>query len=253
MSGTFDPHLRPSEQLLRRISNLERQITDLQTARRLEAASIGRGGLTVKGGAIVIEDADGEEKMRLATDGLTILGVLEVLGQFDFTDNEGFRRVRIRPVAEDAGNISYRSGPSAQQEGEVVIGTIFVGEAKDVSHGLLVQTEGGEDLLRAWSGEFDQVMLRDGTNVVLNATPGEDQKVDLRDAAGNLRAVVGPLTWSGADDGYGLLLQLADGTDRLFVSDNRIWLRTTDGQVGEVTAGDADSGGTGFRVLRIPN
>jgi hypothetical protein len=45
--------------LLRKIADLERQVRELASARRLEAATIGAGGLTIAGGAIRILDDTG--------------------------------------------------------------------------------------------------------------------------------------------------------------------------------------------------
>jgi hypothetical protein len=42
--------------IMREIADLKRQVADLSTARRLEAASIGAGGLTVRGGHITVTD-----------------------------------------------------------------------------------------------------------------------------------------------------------------------------------------------------
>lgn len=42
--------------LMRRLADLERQIREMQASRRLEAATIGVGGLTVKGGTISVKD-----------------------------------------------------------------------------------------------------------------------------------------------------------------------------------------------------
>ncbi|MFI6162233.1 hypothetical protein ACIA59_20105 [Micromonospora haikouensis] len=52
--------------LMRKVANLERAIRELRAARRLEAASIGAGGLTIRsGGAAVVEDTDGRRIIRL--------------------------------------------------------------------------------------------------------------------------------------------------------------------------------------------
>lgn len=51
--------------LVRRIEALERQLQQAQAARRLEASTIGRGGITVQGGAIVLQDASGNEIARM--------------------------------------------------------------------------------------------------------------------------------------------------------------------------------------------
>lgn len=55
----------------RRIKALEKKVAQLEGARRLEAASIGAGGLTVRGGGIYIEDANGNLLLTLDADGLT--------------------------------------------------------------------------------------------------------------------------------------------------------------------------------------
>lgn len=51
--------------LVRRIEALERQLQQAQAARRLEAATIGRGGIVIKGGAIVLLDSDSNEIGRM--------------------------------------------------------------------------------------------------------------------------------------------------------------------------------------------
>ncbi|WFE45004.1 hypothetical protein [Verrucosispora sp. WMMD1129] len=50
--------------LARRVRELERQVQMLTAGRRLEAASIGRGGLTVTGGTITTRDTDGNVLSR---------------------------------------------------------------------------------------------------------------------------------------------------------------------------------------------
>lgn len=97
-----EPHTSRGD-LMRRLRAAENRIDQLETARRLEAAAIGAGGLTVKGGAIVILDDDGEERARLSTDGLTLAQLLHIVngGQFLFEDGNGVRRVRISGRADD--------------------------------------------------------------------------------------------------------------------------------------------------------
>lgn len=52
--------------LMRRLTDLERQVRELAAGRRLEAATIGAGGLTVQGGGeVVIRDTDGRRIIRL--------------------------------------------------------------------------------------------------------------------------------------------------------------------------------------------
>lgn len=70
-------------ELMRRLRELEHRLTEVENARALERSSIGAGGLTVKGGAIAILDAAGNETMRLSTDGLTLQGLLAVAGSIE--------------------------------------------------------------------------------------------------------------------------------------------------------------------------
>jgi hypothetical protein len=53
------------DSLVRRIEALERELQETRAARRLEAATIGRGGITIKGGAIILEDNQGREIGRM--------------------------------------------------------------------------------------------------------------------------------------------------------------------------------------------
>lgn len=51
--------------VMRRLQDLEREVRELRAGRRLEASTIGRGGITVQGGAIILKDAEGNEIARL--------------------------------------------------------------------------------------------------------------------------------------------------------------------------------------------
>ncbi|MEU5965959.1 hypothetical protein ABZ777_32540 [Micromonospora parva] len=51
--------------LMRRLADLERQVRELQAGRRLEAATIGAGGIRIQGGTVVVVDADGAEIIRI--------------------------------------------------------------------------------------------------------------------------------------------------------------------------------------------
>jgi hypothetical protein len=65
----------PDDSWIRRaMQDLQRQITELRAARTLEAATIGAGGITVRGGSIVIQDASGNVLDTLDADGLTVSG-----------------------------------------------------------------------------------------------------------------------------------------------------------------------------------
>lgn len=50
--------------LMARLREAERRIAALETARRLESASIGRGGLRIRGGILTIEDESGDDMFR---------------------------------------------------------------------------------------------------------------------------------------------------------------------------------------------
>lgn len=51
--------------IIRRLQDLEREVRELRAGRRMEAATIGKGGITIKGGAIILQDADGHEIGRM--------------------------------------------------------------------------------------------------------------------------------------------------------------------------------------------
>jgi hypothetical protein len=57
----------------RELRDLRRETAELRTARTLEAATIGRGGITVRGGAITVQDASGADTLAtLGGSGLSI-------------------------------------------------------------------------------------------------------------------------------------------------------------------------------------
>lgn len=67
--------------LMRRLADLEREVRELKAARRLESATIGAGGLTIKaGGQVLIEDAAGDPIIWLGkvpfSDGTTKPGLV---------------------------------------------------------------------------------------------------------------------------------------------------------------------------------
>lgn len=177
--------LEPS--LARILDDLHRRLDDVERSAPLRSAAIGDGGLRVRGGAIVILNEDDVEMMRLSTEGLTLQGLLEVLGRLSFRDQDGNERVSIRGVFNGEGNIAYRSGPAAAEGGEVIIGAIRV-SGVDIAHGLLIQRADGQDLLRAWSGENDQLSLRylqaDANAVRVFVADGGDE-LTLNTSAGN--------------------------------------------------------------------
>jgi hypothetical protein len=60
--------------IAREIADLRRELTELRAARTLEAATIEAGGLTVRGGQIVIQDVAGNVLDTLDANGLTVSG-----------------------------------------------------------------------------------------------------------------------------------------------------------------------------------
>jgi hypothetical protein len=137
--------------LLRRVEGLERELRAIRSARRLEAATIGSGGLTVKGGAVDVRD---EGQIRW----------------FDAADSARFTVGRVEGT--DHVNITYSDGSGPERA--------IVGEFTDegsTEHGVLVQDNGGAGILAA-----------DGRGVFLGAPgPGGGRTVligrdDLDDA-----------------------------------------------------------------------
>ena len=58
----------------RRLDDLQRQLNELRAARTLEAATIGKGGLTIAGGSLVVEDASGNVIDTVDASGITVSG-----------------------------------------------------------------------------------------------------------------------------------------------------------------------------------
>lgn len=54
--------------VMRRIADLEAKLSAMSTARRLEAAAIGKGGLRIRGGRLTIQDIDGDDMLRAGGD-----------------------------------------------------------------------------------------------------------------------------------------------------------------------------------------
>jgi hypothetical protein len=101
--------------VMRRLADLERQVADLSTARRLESASIGTGGLSVRGGHVIIQDASGVETMRLSTDGLSLTGLLSVLGSIDVEGGGDITVTDGRLVARDSTGDVFRVDPTVPE------------------------------------------------------------------------------------------------------------------------------------------
>lgn len=137
--------------VVRVLQIMDRRIRQLETGRRLEHASIGAGGLRVIDGFIVILDANGNEQMRLSTEGLTLEGLLRVIGRIVVESEDGIEVLGGGSVdVNDGGAIRarYPDGSTAIVYGSLVL------EGTDIQdgHGLLVQDNqagGLQDIFRA--------------------------------------------------------------------------------------------------------
>lgn len=54
--------------IMRRLRRVEQELTQLRTARSLQAAAIGAGGLRIRGGLLTIQDTDGSDMFRAGGD-----------------------------------------------------------------------------------------------------------------------------------------------------------------------------------------
>lgn len=54
--------------VMREIADLKRRLAAMETARRLEAAAVGRGGLRIQGGRLTIQDIAGDDMFRAGGD-----------------------------------------------------------------------------------------------------------------------------------------------------------------------------------------
>jgi hypothetical protein len=148
MSNLADPAFSRGD-LMRRLTVVEDRIRQLETARRLEAATIGRGGINVRGGSIVIMDAAGAETMRLSTAGLTLTGILRVLGEIQVTGQSIV-------VFDPGGQEIFRAGSDGLSLRGVldVLGSIQVAGGGDitVTDGRLVARDGSGDVFRVDPG-----------------------------------------------------------------------------------------------------
>lgn len=77
LSGMMPPG---EDDIPRRLRALEAQVAALASARSLEAATIGGGGLIVKGGQIEVQDASGAMQALLDDSGIDVDGTLHVSG-----------------------------------------------------------------------------------------------------------------------------------------------------------------------------
>jgi len=84
----------PLRQLYDRIQKLEAQVEELRAARRLEAATIGQGGLTVKGGGTITVTEGGDIRVS-GSGGIDADGYIQLRGL------DGEAQVYFGPIAYD--------------------------------------------------------------------------------------------------------------------------------------------------------
>jgi hypothetical protein len=151
---------RSQGDIMYRLQEIERTIRDLQTARRLEAATVGRGGIRVRGtGGVRVQDGGG-----VAIEGGGDVGVA------------GGGRVHVQGgggvVVEDGGNVDVEDGGAIiarhpnRQVGAVygTLAAIGTGGA-EAGHGLLVQANDGLDIFRAKQDDQGAKTVFVGTSV----------------------------------------------------------------------------------------
>lgn len=187
--------------------NVERQLREL-TSRvvRREQLKVDSGDFAVSGGGDVQVKGGGSVLVQ-GGGGVTV----EDGGRFEWYDaNDALRMVMRSHVSEETGNELANLRTIGEGGGEAVIGATENTTTGVVREGLLVQNSDGSDVFAAVTGANSGRLL---------LTHSAKDYLDLRDLAGNVRAYLGPATWQGADDGWGLQLLQGDGTTRLFVSD----------------------------------
>lgn len=89
--------------LMRRFADIERQIREMRADRRLESASIGSGGLTVKGGSITVKDGGGVQVNAANGNLIGAIGDLSVI-------REGLRGVWLGRATGAPALVAYGTG-----------------------------------------------------------------------------------------------------------------------------------------------
>jgi len=121
MPGKFEAAISPAD-IMHRLRQLETRVNALATARSLEAATIGRGGLRVRGGRITIENTDGVETLTMSSSRLELLGQLEVTGDIMVLSGNNTQRARLIQ-----GSLFLASGIESEGSGRIFAGTVDEG------------------------------------------------------------------------------------------------------------------------------
>lgn len=229
--------------LPRQLQELTERVEELETARTLESASIGSGGLAVKGGAIVIYNADGVEQMRLSTDGLTMEGLLAVIGAIsvsgggDITVQDGGAFEAL-----DGSQIRarYADGSTAVLWGSLV--EIATGDPS--GHGILIQDDeagNGEDIFRAKRDETGELQVYVGSiDGMGNARPVDEFITESLDT--KIRSYGGADAFFTVFGGGDAAIAASDGGDaRMSVFDTGGAVRLANEDFVVITAYEVDT------------
>jgi hypothetical protein len=148
--------------IMRRMDQLERRVAAQETARRLESASIGTGGLRVKGGSIVILDPSGVETMRLSTEGLTLTGLLSVLGSVAVTDGS--------LIAQDELGDVFRVDPTVP---EIFMRKALISDLVDEVVQELLTSQAGVELAQFVNAQLINTAVDAGQTTTTSTTFGD--------------------------------------------------------------------------------
>lgn len=119
--GKFNDRLPvDADSLIRRLEQLERDVREMRAARRLEAATIGQGGVTIKGGRLVVLDHDGNE--------------LASLGRIDYlpTGPDGEPQAGLSLFRNDGSLAMQLADPLPQTDGYKQILRLFDAGERDI-------------------------------------------------------------------------------------------------------------------------
>lgn len=136
--------------VMKRLDELETKIEQLQTSRRSVSTAIGSGGLRVRGGAIVIQDASGVETMRLSTDGLSLTGVLQLIGELQVIGGGDIQVTDGRLVAADASGDVFAVDPRVP---EIFMRKELISDLVNEIVEELIGSPAGSTLIRGLIGE----------------------------------------------------------------------------------------------------
>src|SRR5699024_1146374 len=244
--GVISDQARSPGDVMRRLAELERAVTQLRNARVLENAAIGAGGLRVhSGGSVRIQDGgnlnvSGDTSFSGDTEiggRLVVDGDAEISGPNGLTWSDDQGRVRIRAgrghselgTGTELMGIWYLdgSGNNRLQLGEIENssnpGTVY--------HGILVQAANGDDILDVRDG---RIYIRSTENVWIESVADMTVKGGTSawlTAEENVRITAGEIfslrTRGGASNEWGVNVHSGSNADLFHVNADRSFsLRT---------------------------